>query len=227
MPETIIARVVAVCDAVNRSGVGISSKMMVWCMDLMSSAWLCVGVQCDKSVVLSSFFLTWKASFIKKGPNINDVHGGFGPSCSIQLVLGKTNIRCLELKEKGCPKRTRTRATGPLLYAGPGPSFYMYDHFTQRRVGGLQRYFHVFIDSIGRLEVCKECRILQIIQFDVSVASVDSWIDFFCNRLGDLEMENGDLECKVVFCKHGVECGDVEYVHHPYSVLWSRETLPT
>ena len=57
MPETIIARVVAVCDAVNRSGVGISNKMMVWCTDLISSARLCVGVQSEKSVVLSFFFL--------------------------------------------------------------------------------------------------------------------------------------------------------------------------
>ena len=47
----------------------------------------------------------------------------------------------------------------------------------------------MFIDSKGRLEACEECRILQILQFDVPVASVDSWIDFFCNRLGDLEME--------------------------------------
>ena len=84
----------------------------------------------------------------------------------------------------------------------------------------------MFIDSKGRLEACEECRILQILQSDVSVASVDSWIDFICNRLGDLEMENGEI-FRLFFCKHGVECGDVEYVHHPYSVLWSRETLPT
>ena len=84
MPEAIIARVVAVCDAVNRSGVGISNKMMVCCMDLMSSAWLCVGVQCDKTVVSSSFVAAGGIVH-QKGPNINDVHGGFGPSCSIQL----------------------------------------------------------------------------------------------------------------------------------------------
>ena len=93
----------------------------------------------------------------------------------------------------------------------------------QEDLGGI---FHGFIDSICRLEVCEECRILQVLQFDVPVASVDSWIDFFCNRLGDLEMENGEI-FRLFFCKHGVECGDVEYVHHLYSVLWSRETLPT
>ena len=77
------------------------------------------------------------------------------------------------------------------------------------------------------MEACEECRILQILQSDVSVASVDSWIDFFRNKLGDLEMEMEIGNFQVVFCKHGVECGDKEYVHNPYSRLWSRETLPT
>ena len=103
----------------------------------------------------------------------------------------------------------------------------MNDHLHREEQEDFRGIVHGVIDSTRRLEVCKECRILQILQFDVSVASVDSWIDFFCNRHGDLEMEMEIGNFQVVFCKHGVECGDVEYVHHPCSRLWSRETLPT
>ena len=97
-------------------------------MDLFFSAWLCICVHCEKSVVLSSFFFKAGGTVHKKGPNINDVHGGFGPPFSIQLFLGKNKIRCLEHKEKGCTITHKDQSYRTTLYAGPGPSFYMYDH---------------------------------------------------------------------------------------------------
>ena len=111
--------------------------MMVWCMDLMSSAWLCVGVQCDKSVVLSSFF-SGRHRSSKKGPTL----------MMYMVVLGlparynfswQNKSPMPGTQGKRVPNTQKDQSYRTTLCAGPGPSFYMNDHFTQRR--GLQRYF--------------------------------------------------------------------------------------
>ena len=43
-------------------------QMMLWCMDLMSSAWMCVGVQLGKSLGVSIFLTRWHFSS-KGAPN--------------------------------------------------------------------------------------------------------------------------------------------------------------
>ena len=91
-------------------------KMMLRCMELVSCAWLCVGLQCGKSAVCP----VWSI-FLQAEPNIAHVHDGLIIlSQPYNNSLEKGNIRCLEHSEKGAQsKKARSfPATHPPCLGG-------------------------------------------------------------------------------------------------------------
>ena len=75
-------------------------NMRLWCMDVLSPAWMCVGVQCGKTCCFFTNVISG-GHFSSEEAQIEQQHDGFGHPFSIRRFLGKRNLRCQKHKGNG------------------------------------------------------------------------------------------------------------------------------
>ena len=140
----------------------------------------------------------------------------------------KTNLRCLEHHESRCPKTQKDQSYRTTFVCRPRAFFSLVRPFHTEKS---RRTSEVFFT--GSLTVHADWRHARNAGFCEVSSSTFRWrllthgLTSFATDMGILRWKWRNFQVVFFFCKHGVECCDVEFVHPPYSPLWSRETLPT
>ena len=90
--------------------------MVLWCMGLVSSVWMCVGVQCEKSGVLSIIF-EQRALFIKRSPKLKMFRSFRASPSPYDNSLEKDISDAQDQGKKGGPKTQKAQSYQATLLA--------------------------------------------------------------------------------------------------------------